>query len=66
MCDLCRDSWEPWINNQYIQLAQDLDRHAELSQCPRCGSLYEVFPEDKALPKELTKDEARKRFPGAL
>ena len=30
------------------------------------GSLYEVFPEDKAPPKELTVDEARERFPGAL
>jgi hypothetical protein len=66
MCDLCRDSWAPWIHERYIQLARDFDRHAELCQCPQCGSLYEVFPEDKAPPKELTVDEARERFPGAL
>jgi len=66
MCDLCRDSWQPWIHKQYIELARDFERHAELCECPQCGSLYEVFPEDKAPPKEITKEEGRKRFPGAL
>jgi hypothetical protein len=66
MCGLCRDPWQPWIHKQYIQLACDFERHAELCQCPQCRSLYEVFPEDQAPPNELTEDEARARFPGAL
>jgi hypothetical protein len=66
MCDLCQDPWVPWINKQYIHLARDFDRHADLCQCPVCGSLYEVFPEEKAAPKELTTGQAQARFPGAL
>jgi hypothetical protein len=66
MCGLCQDSWAPWIHEQYIHLARDFERHVELCQCPVCESLYEVFPEDKAAPRELTTEEARARFPGAL
>src|SRR5215469_1411331 len=34
MCDLCRDSWKPWIHRQYVQLARDFERHAELCKRP--------------------------------
>src|SRR5215469_15630895 len=66
MCDLCRDSWKPWIHRQYVQLARDLEKHAELCRCAQCGALYEVFADDLAPPGPLTTDEARARFPGSL
>jgi hypothetical protein len=46
--------------------ARDLERHAELRKCPQCGALYEVHPEDLAVPSPLTTDEARARFPGVM
>ena len=66
MCDLCSDSWRPYINHRYIKLAIDYERHAFLCQCPQCGSLYEVFPEELIAPQEVTREEARAKFPGAL
>lgn len=48
------------------RLADDEVRHAALFECPSCGSLYEVFPEAKALPERVTAGVARQRFPGAL
>lgn len=65
-CDLCNDAWLPYINRQYIRLASDAERHAELCQCPRCGSLYQVFPEDLTVPAKLTLEQVRRLFPGAL
>jgi hypothetical protein len=65
-CDLCQDTWLPYIRRQYLRLAVDFDRHAELCQCPQCGSLYEVFPEDLTSPARLTVEQSRQRYPGAL
>ena len=66
MCDLCRSSWDFVVDERHIELAIDFERHAVLGQCPQCGALYEIFWEDKAPPKEISVDEARARFPGAL
>jgi hypothetical protein len=66
MCELCRNSWDLIFSRRYIELAVDFERHARLCQCPQCGALYELFWEDKAPPKEISVDEARARFPGAL
>ncbi len=65
-CGLCHEAWLPYVHGQYIRLADDIDRHAELCQCPECGSLYEVFPEDLAAPVRLTVEQGRQHYPGAL
>ena len=62
-CEVCAD---PTLYFRLIRLADDLTRHAALFRCPQCGTLYEIFPEVKEIPAELTEAEARARFPGAL
>jgi hypothetical protein len=62
-CDRCID---PTLYGQLNRLADDEDRHAALFQCPKCSALYEIFPELKAIPPEVTPEEARARFPGAI
>jgi hypothetical protein len=66
MCDLCRNSWDLVIDQKHIELAIDFERHAVLGQCPQCGALFEIIWEFRAAPKEISVDEARARFPGAL
>lgn len=65
-CGLCHNAWLPYIRRQYLRLAVDFGRHAELCQCPQCGSLYEVFPEDRTAPARLTVEQSRQLYPGAL
>ena len=62
-CETCAD---PTVYHRLDQLAIDFERHAFLLRCPTCGTLYEVFPEEKIPARELTADEARSLFPGAL
>lgn len=66
MCDMCRDSWAPWVNKKYVELASDFERRAELCMCPGCGELCEIFPDDLTPPSAITQEEAIQRFPGAL
>ena len=63
MCEVCQDPWKPYIFKQYIQFAIDFERHAELCQCPNCGTLYEVFGEERLRPRKVTVEEARTLFP---
>lgn len=62
-CESCADST---FYHQLDQLAIDFERHAFLVRCPDCGSLHEVFPEERRPAREVTVDEARALFPGAL
>lgn len=61
----CRRCTDPELYVRLDRLADDFPRHAALFRCPRCGSLYELFPEEKRPATELTEAEARARFPGA-
>ena len=63
-CEVCEDAWP--VYSRLIELASDLDQRAILLQCPRCQTLYEVFPEEPGIPRELSIQEARDKFPGAL
>lgn len=63
-CELCSETWP--VYGTLTELAKDFDRHALLLRCPECGSLYEVFPEERGMPELLTEKQARERFPGAL
>lgn len=62
-CGGCAD---PELYFRLDRLADDIPRHAALFRCPQCGSLYELFPEEKRAATELTEAEARSRFPGSL
>jgi len=63
-CEVCEDAWP--VYSRLIELASDLDRRAILLRCPRCRTLYELFPEERSFPRELSLQEARNQFPGAL
>lgn len=63
-CDFCKDAWLHY--RKLTELAKDFERHALLLQCPKCGTLYELFPEERGMPRELTEEEERALFPGAL
>jgi len=67
-CDVCRDGYEFYLHHQQraIELAKDFDAHAVLLRCESCNALWNVYPEDRTPLEELSEDEARQRFPGAL
>lgn len=62
-CAVCADPSEYYRLNR---VADDQERHAALFRCPTCDSLYEVFPEIKQPPEQLTVPLARLRFPGSV
>jgi uncharacterized Zn finger protein len=62
-CERCAD---PTTYHPLEQLAVDSERHSFLLRCPRCGSLHELFPEEKQPARELTPAEARAHYPGAV
>jgi hypothetical protein len=62
-CDFCVNAWP--VYSRLTELAKDFERHALLLRCPQCGTLYEIFPEERGVPQAITEDEARQRFPGA-
>lgn len=66
ICELCKDPWEPFFADKYIEHANSFELHALLCKCPQCGALYDVYPEGRAAPEQITEAEARERFPGAL
>lgn len=43
-------------------LTTNVVRHSALYRCPSCGALYEVFPEEKVIPREITEAEAQALF----
>lgn len=63
-CEQCEDAVLFFLNLE--RLADDYERHDALFRCPNCGTFYEIFPEVKQPATELTEEEARQRFPGAL
>lgn len=66
MCEQCKDPWKLFFDDKFIELAENFERHSILCKCPQCGTLYEMYPEGRATPPEITEAEARERFPGAL
>jgi hypothetical protein len=44
-------------------LATDAERHSALYRCRACGTLYKVFPEERASPRAIDEDEVRQVFP---
>jgi hypothetical protein len=62
-CERCADATEYF---RLTRLADDFDGHIALFQCPDCGDLFQVVPELKRPAMNLSVEEARARFPGAI
>jgi len=61
-CPKCADPLAVYYSTN--SLGMNLERHSVLYRCPFCGTLFEVFPEERVLPREITNHQARERFPG--
>lgn len=60
-CSSCAYSWDVYAKGE--SLAVNLERHSYLYRCSECGTYYEVFPEERELPKALDPQEVAERFP---
>jgi len=60
-CASCENPLDLYLHNEPLGI--NAERHAELYRCPSCSSLYEMFPEVKMVPKEISEAEARRLFP---
>ena len=63
-CPACRNVGT--LYGSLIRLAHDETRHSLLLRCPRCATLYDLYPEERTPPERLEESEARSRYPGAL
>jgi hypothetical protein len=62
-CERCVDATDYF---RLTRLADDVERHVSLLQCPDCEALYEVAPEVKQPALRVSLEEAHTRFPGAI
>jgi hypothetical protein len=63
-CEDCQDPLPVYFRTS--SLAINLDRHSALHRCPWCGAWYEVVPEEREAPKEITEATAKKLFADAF
>ncbi len=63
-CAECADPLNVYFTTKALGI--NIERHSALYRCPACGTLYEVFPEERVRPREVSQDEARALFPGVL
>ena len=62
-CASCDDPIGVYLRSD--ALGVDVAHHAYLYRCDDCGTLYEVFPELKAIPQPIDRAAAAARFPDA-
>ncbi len=65
-CESCRADPITAVYSRQKPLDSNATRHSALFRCTTCCALYEVFPEEKVMPQEISECEARELFPGAF